>query len=53
MMRLLPSLKSKKIVLASQSPRRKEILSVIGLQFEVVPSTFPETLDKSKFTPVR
>ncbi|KAK9704583.1 hypothetical protein K7432_010112 [Basidiobolus ranarum] len=48
----IPSIKrleNKQIVLASGSPRRQEILSKLGLKFEVVPSTFPETLDKSTF----
>jgi len=38
-------------VLASSSPRRVEILNgILGLQVEVVPSTFEENLDKSCFT---
>ena len=40
------------IILASSSPRRVDILNnVLGLQAEVIPSTFPEDLDKSRFTP--
>ena len=35
----------KKLILASQSPRRKELLLEHGFQFEVVPSHAPETLD--------
>ncbi|KAF9435328.1 hypothetical protein BGZ76_006497 [Entomortierella beljakovae] len=42
-------LNSKKVVLASSSPRRKDILNNLGLNYSVVPSTFPETLDKSLF----
>eukprot|EP00842_Homolaphlyctis_polyrhiza_P004181 jgi/Hompol1/4764/HPOL_003862-RA len=38
-----------RVILASSSPRRKEILGRLGIIFEVIPSTFPETLDKSKF----
>eukprot|EP00960_Hanusia_phi_P073115 767945-Hanusia_phi.AAC.20 len=39
-------------VLASNSPRRKEILSnILGLKVRIVPSTFEENLDKSKFGP--
>ncbi|XP_046576453.1 probable bifunctional dTTP/UTP pyrophosphatase/methyltransferase protein [Haliotis rubra] len=38
-----------RIILASGSPRRKQILQNIGLQFEAVPSTFEEDLDKSLF----
>ncbi len=33
---------SDRIVLASASPRRRELLQQIGLEFEVVPSTAPE-----------
>ena len=43
--------KNKRVVLASGSPRRREILSRIGLNFDVVPSKFPETLDKAKYAP--
>ncbi|XP_077745063.1 putative bifunctional dTTP/UTP pyrophosphatase/methyltransferase protein isoform X1 [Canis aureus] len=39
----------KRVVLASASPRRREILSQAGLRFEVVPSRFKETLDKASF----
>ena len=53
MLQILSELNKRNIVLASQSPRRKQILETIGLKFSVVPSTFPETLDKSLFTPVR
>ncbi|ETO22559.1 hypothetical protein RFI_14632 [Reticulomyxa filosa] len=42
-----------RIILASGSPRRKEILETIKLKFEVIPSTFPENLDKSKYTPIQ
>ncbi|KAI9009095.1 N-acetylserotonin O-methyltransferase-like protein-like protein [Hyaloraphidium curvatum] len=38
-----------RVVLASASPRRKQILEGIGIAAEVVPSTFPETLDKAAF----
>ncbi|MCQ3944795.1 MAG: septum formation inhibitor Maf, partial [bacterium] len=33
-----------KIILASGSPRRKEILELLGLEFEVVESGFDEDL---------
>ncbi|KAF9576839.1 hypothetical protein EC968_003346 [Mortierella alpina] len=46
----LNSLNAKKVVLASSSPRRKDILSHLGINYTVVPSTFPETLDKSLFS---
>nr|XP_037842187.1 probable bifunctional dTTP/UTP pyrophosphatase/methyltransferase protein [Chlorocebus sabaeus] len=39
----------KRVVLASASPRRQEILSNAGLRFEVVPSRFKEKLDKASF----
>ncbi|KAA8494081.1 N-acetylserotonin O-methyltransferase-like protein [Porphyridium purpureum] len=38
-----------RVILASASPRRKEILTTLGLRFEVEPSRFEETLDKSQF----
>jgi len=34
----------KKIILASQSPRRKDLLSQIGLKFEVDPSNYQEDM---------
>lgn len=40
----------RKIVLASASPRRKELLTQIYLEFEVEPSEYPEVLDR-KLTP--
>lgn len=45
----LPRLQSKNIILASQSPRRREILTLMGLPFSAVPSGFEENLDKSSF----
>ncbi|CAF0760549.1 unnamed protein product [Brachionus calyciflorus] len=45
-------LKNRNIVLASGSPRRKEILEKnLGLNIQIIPSTFPENLDKSKYEP--
>ncbi len=38
-----------RIILASGSPRRRELLSLIGLQHEVMVSSFAENLDKSRF----
>ncbi|NXC35125.1 ASML protein, partial [Campylorhamphus procurvoides] len=46
---VLGRLGSKRVVLASASPRRQEILTNVGLRFEVVPSWFKETLEKSSF----
>lgn len=40
----------KRIILASGSPRRKQILSDMGLNFEVVKSPFVEEFDHSHFT---
>ncbi|KAK2462471.1 hypothetical protein APHAL10511_005441 [Amanita phalloides] len=45
----IEKLKNKRIVLASNSPRRKEILRAIGLQPDIVPSTFEENLPPSEF----
>ncbi|KAI9451361.1 Maf/Ham1 [Lactarius psammicola] len=42
-------LAGKRVVLASNSPRRKEILQIFGLAPEVVPSTFVEDLGPSNF----
>jgi septum formation protein len=38
----------KKVILASQSPRRKELLSAMGVDFDVVPSDFDEKLDDAR-----
>ncbi|XP_055965612.1 probable bifunctional dTTP/UTP pyrophosphatase/methyltransferase protein [Sorex fumeus] len=46
---VLGKLLHKRVVLASASPRRQEILNNAGLRFEVVPSRFKETLDKASF----
>ncbi|XP_071069543.1 probable bifunctional dTTP/UTP pyrophosphatase/methyltransferase protein [Dasypus novemcinctus] len=46
---VIGKLLGKRVVLASASPRRQEILSQAGLRFEVVPSRFKETLDKASF----
>ncbi|GAA5829988.1 hypothetical protein JCM3766R1_006728 [Sporobolomyces carnicolor] len=42
-------LRGKRVVLASASPRRAEILKLYGLAPEIVPSTFPETLSHADF----
>ncbi|KAI9100572.1 Maf-like protein-domain-containing protein [Phlyctochytrium arcticum] len=38
-----------RVILASGSPRRKELLLRLGVDFEVIPSTFAEDLDKSEY----
>ena len=43
-------LSQQRIILASASPRRLEILKTIGLKFEVHTSNFEENLDKSSFS---
>eukprot|EP00808_Paulinella_micropora_P024160 g61493.t1 len=39
------------MVLASQSPRRAEILTQLGLKLRACPSSFEENLDKTQYTP--
>ncbi|RDX46252.1 Maf/Ham1 [Lentinus brumalis] len=46
----LEKLVGKRVVLASNSPRRKEILKTFGLEPEVIPSTFEETLPLGGFS---
>ena len=46
---ILKELNLSRIVLASGSPRRKEILSSAGICLEIIPSVFEENLDKSLF----
>lgn len=40
----------KKIILASSSPRRKELLTKMGLEFEIIPSNYEEILDTLDFS---
>lgn len=40
----------KRIILASASPRRKELLEKIGLEFEIIPSNYDEKLTDDSFT---
>ncbi|KAG6961324.1 hypothetical protein JG688_00009161 [Phytophthora aleatoria] len=42
-------LRSRRVILASQSPRRLELLRDCGLTFEVIPSNFEENLPKERF----
>lgn len=39
-----------KLILASNSPRRKKILTDLGLEFEVIPSNYDEKLDTDIFS---
>lgn len=39
----------KKIILASSSPRRRDILTKMGLEFEIIPSDFEENLESLDF----
>lgn len=39
---------TRQIILASQSPRRKELLEKMGVRFTVIPSNFEEHLDHSR-----
>lgn len=43
-------MENKKIVLASASPRRKELLDTIKLQFEIIPADIDETLESDRFS---
>ncbi|GJQ10513.1 hypothetical protein GpartN1_g2798.t1 [Galdieria partita] len=45
----LSKLEKKRIVLASRSPRREEILRLLKLPFEVLPSSFLENLDPQRY----
>lgn len=50
----LAAVRAAHIILASGSPRRVEMFNdVMGLQARVVPSTFPEDLDKKLYTPAQ
>ncbi|KAG5652182.1 hypothetical protein H0H81_005981 [Sphagnurus paluster] len=48
----IDKLKGKRIVLASNSPRRQEILRTFGLVPDIVPSTFAEDLPPDEFTDI-
>jgi septum formation protein len=48
---ILPALRSKRLLLASASPRRRDLLLQLGLAVEVRPSAFAETLSKQGVTP--
>mmetsp|Transcript_39142 Transcript_39142/g.110860 ORF Transcript_39142/g.110860 Transcript_39142/m.110860 type:complete len:220 (+) Transcript_39142:320-979(+) len=46
----LPLLKRKRVVLASASPRRRELLELLGLNFQVKASSFSEDLPHDNFS---
>ncbi|KAM7222899.1 hypothetical protein V8F06_001797 [Rhypophila decipiens] len=52
---ILSYLKTKRVILASASPRRKALLAQVGLRegapLEIIPSTAPEDVDKSTHGP--
>src|ERR1700729_4019 len=37
-----------KIILASQSPRRRDLLTKMGLTYQIIPSNFDEKLEDSR-----
>ncbi|XP_058799422.1 dTTP/UTP pyrophosphatase [Phymastichus coffea] len=43
------SLLEGRVILASGSPRRREILENLGLKIEIIPSTFDEKLNRSNY----
>lgn len=45
----LPNVSKKKIVLASASPRRRELLSEMGVQFQVVPTLADDNNDPARY----
>ena len=49
--RWVPFLNNQKIILASGSPRRKELLCDLGIRFIVKTSDFPENLSKENISP--
>ncbi|RVD86977.1 uncharacterized protein DFL_005227 [Arthrobotrys flagrans] len=49
----LNALRGKRVILASASPRRKQLLAQIGLtELDIVPSDFAEDLEKSRYTAI-
>lgn len=43
-----PKLGEPKLILASASPRRKELLAALGIKFEIRPSSIPEEINKGE-----
>ncbi|KNC98062.1 septum formation protein Maf, variant [Spizellomyces punctatus DAOM BR117] len=50
MLPAIAQLNTRNVILASGSPRRKEILERLGVKFNINPSTFPEDLNKTIFS---
>lgn len=48
---MIETLNNKKFILASASPRRKELLDQVGVQYEVIPSSVEEHIEDIKGTP--
>ncbi|EAW07273.1 nucleotide diphosphatase [Aspergillus clavatus NRRL 1] len=50
---VLNDLRTKRVILASASPRRRQIISLLGLPFEVIPSNaaedFPKTMEPFEY----
>ena len=40
----------KRIILASGSPRRKEIFKTLNIDFEIIPSSYDEVMDDDLFS---
>ncbi len=40
----------KRIILASNSPRRKELLTKAGIKFDIIPSSYEEKLNNNEFS---
>ncbi|KAJ2992161.1 hypothetical protein HDV02_003252 [Globomyces sp. JEL0801] len=47
----IQGLQDKKFILASGSPRRRELIQLLGLDHQVITSNFPETIDKNGISP--
>ena len=48
---MVETLNIKKLILASASPRRKELLDQVGIKYEVIPSSVEEHIDDIDGTP--
>ncbi|HCS74844.1 MAG TPA: septum formation inhibitor Maf [Clostridiales bacterium] len=48
---MVETLNNKKLILASASPRRKELLDQVGIKYEVLPSNFEEHIEDMEGTP--